>query len=177
MVRFFLTAVFLLSSYSHSEAGPPPNPIPGAPGSTSYVYAPPVNAVRDFIPFGGTGSAFPKPNEAVVKAKEERKDKPPVAKQIKNDNIDSASANLAAYIPRKNNDYLNELIYGPSTERNTRTGSSDVHVSSYTKKDGTYVQSHYRSSPDGNFQNNWSTKGNVNPHTGMAGTRSYSGRR
>lgn len=34
-----------------------------------------------------------------------------------------------------------------------------------------YVQGHYRSEADGNFWNNWSTKGNVNPYTGQPGTR------
>lgn len=47
----------------------------------------------------------------------------------------------------------------------------DVYVKGHTRKDGTYVQPHYRSSPDGNFNNNWSTKGNVNPHTGQRGTK------
>lgn len=48
----------------------------------------------------------------------------------------------------------------------------DVYVNGHTRKDGTYVQPHYRSNPDGNFNNNWSTKGNVNPYTGKAGTKS-----
>src|SRR5258706_4915324 len=46
-----------------------------------------------------------------------------------------------------------------------------VSVRGYTKKDGTYVAPHQRSAPDGNFDNNWSTKGNVNPYTGEEGTR------
>jgi hypothetical protein len=46
-----------------------------------------------------------------------------------------------------------------------------VSVRGYVRKDGTYVAPHYRSAPDGNFYNNWSTKGNVNPYTGEAGTR------
>ncbi|WCK57644.1 hypothetical protein PP175_26780 (plasmid) [Aneurinibacillus sp. Ricciae_BoGa-3] len=46
-----------------------------------------------------------------------------------------------------------------------------VHVKGYTRKDGTYVAPHYRSSPDGNFYNNWSTAGNVNPYTGKEGTK------
>jgi hypothetical protein len=54
-------------------------------------------------------------------------------------------------------------IYGPS--------GSDVYVHGYVKRDGTYVQPHMRSAPDGNFWNNWSTKGNVNPYTGKEGTR------
>lgn len=45
-----------------------------------------------------------------------------------------------------------------------------VHVRGYTRKDGTYVSSYVRSRPDGNFYNNWSTVGNVNPYTGKRGT-------
>ena len=37
-------------------------------------------------------------------------------------------------------------------------------------KNGTYVQPHYRSNPDGNPYNNWSFPGNVNPHTGKVAT-------
>ena len=48
---------------------------------------------------------------------------------------------------------------------------SQVRVRGYTRKDGTYVAPHYRSAPDGNFRNNWSTSGNVNPYTGRVGTR------
>lgn len=46
-----------------------------------------------------------------------------------------------------------------------------IRVRGYYRKDGTYVRSHYRSAPDGNFYNNWSTKGNVNPYTGKPGTK------
>lgn len=49
--------------------------------------------------------------------------------------------------------------------------SAQVRVRGYTRKDGTYVKPHYRSNPDGNFNNNWSTKGNRNPYTGKWGTR------
>ena len=48
--------------------------------------------------------------------------------------------------------------------------AKDVSVSGYTRNDGTYVAPHYRSAPDGNFDNNWSTLGNINPHTGRPGT-------
>jgi hypothetical protein len=44
-------------------------------------------------------------------------------------------------------------------------------VSGYTKKNGTHVAAHERSTKDGTKQNNWSTKGNVNPDTGKAGTK------
>lgn len=46
-----------------------------------------------------------------------------------------------------------------------------VHVRGYYRSSGTYVQPHYRSNPDGNFNNNWSTSPNVNPYTGSVGTR------
>src|SRR6185369_4788225 len=51
------------------------------------------------------------------------------------------------------------------------SSSGAVHVNGYFKSNGTYVQPHYRSAPDGNFNNNWSTKGNVNPYTGKQGTK------
>ncbi len=41
-----------------------------------------------------------------------------------------------------------------------------VHVNGYYRKNGTYVQPHYRSAPDGNPYNNWSYPGNTNPYTG-----------
>jgi hypothetical protein len=54
----------------------------------------------------------------------------------------------------------------------TSSSSSSVHVRGYTRKDGTYVQPHRRSAPDGRKSNNWSTRGNVNPYTGKPGTQS-----
>jgi hypothetical protein len=52
------------------------------------------------------------------------------------------------------------------------TASAQVYVKGYTKKDGTYVAPHYRSSPDGSRYNNYSTIGNMNPYTGQPGTKS-----
>jgi len=43
---------------------------------------------------------------------------------------------------------------------------AQVWVNPYTRKDGTEVQGHYRSNPDGNPYNNWSFRGNTNPYTG-----------
>ncbi|WNC15470.1 hypothetical protein [Brevibacillus brevis] len=54
-----------------------------------------------------------------------------------------------------------------------QTASADVSVKGYFRKDGTYVKPHMRSNPDGNFWNNWSTKGNINPYTGEPGTKSW----
>jgi len=47
--------------------------------------------------------------------------------------------------------------------------ADDVYVRGYTRKDGTCVAPHYRSTPDGSPYNNWSTRGNVNPYSGVAG--------
>lgn len=52
----------------------------------------------------------------------------------------------------------------------TGAASSKSHVSGYTKKDGTYVAPHDRSTADKKFENNWTTKGNTNPNTGTDGT-------
>jgi hypothetical protein len=56
---------------------------------------------------------------------------------------------------------------------------ADVFVQGYFRADGTYVAPHFRSNPDHNFYNNWSTYPNINPYTGQMGTRltpSYSPR-
>lgn len=47
---------------------------------------------------------------------------------------------------------------------------SQVWVNGYTRSNGTYVEGHYRTAPDYTINNNWSTVGNVNPHTGKVGT-------
>jgi len=48
---------------------------------------------------------------------------------------------------------------------------AQVNVRGYTKKNGTYVAPHYRSNPNSTKLDNWSTKGNINPYTGKAGTK------
>jgi hypothetical protein len=48
---------------------------------------------------------------------------------------------------------------------------ADVYVRGYTKSNGTYVAPYYRSNPNSNFNDNWSTKPNVNPYTNQSGTR------
>ncbi|MEO5813234.1 MAG: hypothetical protein ABIU96_04945 [Rhodanobacter sp.] len=47
---------------------------------------------------------------------------------------------------------------------------AQVHVSGYTRKDGTYVAPHMRSNPNSTKLDNYSTRGNVNPYTGKIGT-------
>ena len=45
-----------------------------------------------------------------------------------------------------------------------------VYVQPYTDNSGHRVEGHYRSAPDSNPYNNWSSQGNVNPYTGQRGT-------
>lgn len=47
---------------------------------------------------------------------------------------------------------------------------ADTYVNGYTKKNGTYVEPHYKTNQDESKFNNYSTQGNVNPYTGKQGT-------
>lgn len=46
-----------------------------------------------------------------------------------------------------------------------------THVRAHTKKNGTRVPAHNRTSANKSKHDNWSTKGNVNPETGKRGTK------
>jgi hypothetical protein len=48
---------------------------------------------------------------------------------------------------------------------------AQTHVNGYYRTDGTYVQPHWRSSPNNTAYDNWSTRGSMNPYTGQVGTR------
>ena len=48
---------------------------------------------------------------------------------------------------------------------------SSHNVRGYTKKDGTYVQSHRQTNPNKTQKDNWSSKPNVNPYTGKEGAK------
>lgn len=49
--------------------------------------------------------------------------------------------------------------------------ASDVYHRGYTNRNGTYVQPHYQTAPNGTRSDNYSTRGNLNPHTGRWGTK------
>lgn len=52
----------------------------------------------------------------------------------------------------------------------TGIATADVYVKGHYRKNGSYVNPHYRSNPNGNRHDNWSTQGNTNPYTGSRGT-------
>ncbi len=49
--------------------------------------------------------------------------------------------------------------------------AADHYVNGYTKQDGTYVAPHYQANPNATRVDNYSTVGNVNPYTGVSGTK------
>ncbi len=50
-----------------------------------------------------------------------------------------------------------------------QTNPKHTYIKGYTRKDGTYVQGHYRTVRNSTNRDNFSTKGNYNPYTGQAG--------
>ena len=53
----------------------------------------------------------------------------------------------------------------------TGSNPNGHYVNPYTTPRGTYVQPHYQSNPNSTTQDNWNTRGNVNPYTGQSGYR------
>lgn len=50
-------------------------------------------------------------------------------------------------------------------------GGGSHSVKGHTTKKGVYVQPHRKTNPDNSKSNNYSHKGNTNPHTGKEGTK------
>lgn len=46
---------------------------------------------------------------------------------------------------------------------------ADQYVNGYYRQNGTYVQGHYRTTPNNTRLDNYSTRGNYNPYTGQKG--------
>ncbi|WP_428671967.1 hypothetical protein [Reyranella sp.] len=53
----------------------------------------------------------------------------------------------------------------------TGSNSSSHGTRGYTTGNGTYVQPHRQTNPNGTQYDNYSTKGNYNPYTGATGTK------
>lgn len=50
---------------------------------------------------------------------------------------------------------------------------ASTHVQGYTRKDGTYVQPHFKSEPSRLKSDNYSASGNTNPYTGERGSKNH----
>lgn len=53
------------------------------------------------------------------------------------------------------------------------SNTGDTYVRPYVRKDGTFVEGHFRTRPDATPYNNYSYDGNVNPYTGKVGHHKY----
>src|SRR5713226_3808774 len=62
-------------------------------------------------------------------------------------------------------------VFGVCAVFGGQQARADDYVRGYFRSNGTYVAPHYRTHPDHNFYNNWSTYPNINPYTGQMGTR------
>lgn len=63
--------------------------------------------------------------------------------------------------------------YGFSSHSRSYSGDHCVH--SYYRRNGTFVQGYHATNPNGTRNDNYSTRGNVNPYTGVAGTKPRDG--
>lgn len=62
-----------------------------------------------------------------------------------------------------------------SSSHSRSSGVGEHRVSGYTRSNGTYVAPHYQTNADSTRNDNYSTRGNVNPHTGKEGTKPRDG--
>lgn len=67
---------------------------------------------------------------------------------------------------------MKKLILAFATVAALPALAQDHYIKGYIKKDGTYVAPSYATNPNSTKLDNYSTLGNVNPYTGIAGTRS-----
>jgi len=88
-------------------------------------------------------------------------------------------AALAAALTLSGNVYARGSSFGGHSSSHSGYSSSsrsDHTIRGYTKSNGTYVAPSHATNPDATRNNNYSTKGNVNPYTGREGTKSRDGR-
>jgi hypothetical protein len=69
--------------------------------------------------------------------------------------------------------YGSNGLYGNNSGSLYGTGSNPAnhYVEPYTRQNGTSVEGHYQTNPNGTQMDNYGTRGNVNPYTGAIGTR------
>jgi hypothetical protein len=65
--------------------------------------------------------------------------------------------------------------HGASQYSSGHVNSSSHVVHGYTRRDGAVVHSYHATNPNGTRNDNYSTRGNVNPYTGKAGAKARDG--
>jgi hypothetical protein len=69
------------------------------------------------------------------------------------------------------------LFIGTITTSYAQVNPNSTYVNGYSRSNGTYVTGHYKTTRNSTINDNYTTRPNVNPYTGKAGTiqPSYSG--
>ncbi|RWA56874.1 hypothetical protein AU476_01950 [Cupriavidus sp. UYMSc13B] len=62
-----------------------------------------------------------------------------------------------------------------SNSMGTTATTGNHNVSGYVRDNGTYVQPHMQTNPNATRNDNYTTRGNVNPYTGAPGTKPRDG--
>jgi hypothetical protein len=96
--------------------------------------------------------------------------------------------NANAFAARKGSSHRSSTSYKSAKPKSTRVKSSStkrsstdynssnpktVSVKGHYRKSGTYVQPYKKTSENKTVRDNYSYKGNYNPHTGKTGTKKY----
>lgn len=58
-----------------------------------------------------------------------------------------------------------------SSHSSSYHATGEHYVSGYVRSNGTYVSGHYQTNANSTRNDNYSTRGNINPHTGEPGTK------
>ena len=61
------------------------------------------------------------------------------------------------------------------SSQSSHSSGGEHAVHGYTTKNGTYVAPHFQTNPNSTRNDNYSTRGNLNPHTGEEGTKPRDG--
>jgi len=80
----------------------------------------------------------------------------------------TAIALLLATVSAASAQYIQTNPYGTY---GTGSNPNNHAVQGYTTHNGTYVAPHYQTNPNNTQMDNYGTRGNVNPYTGVYGTR------
>jgi len=60
---------------------------------------------------------------------------------------------------------------GDHSSGSSHYSSGEHYTHGYTRRDGTYVEGYHATNPNGTRNDNFSTRGNMNPYTGEPGTK------
>lgn len=112
------------------------------------------------------------PTTTLTKKEEQKEEKP---EKLFTDGEKQSSSFAPFFLPFKSLDTQDDekqsssFASGGTLPYGGYVNNKVVRVKGYYRKDGTYVRPHYRTAPNRTVRDNWSYKGNINPHTGKKG--------